>query len=452
MVERPRVIVVGGGFGGLTAAKSLARASAEVLLFDRLNYHLFQPLLYQVATAALSPANIAAPIRNVLRKNRNCHVVMAEVSGIDVAESTVTAGGERYRFDYLVLAAGAVTNYFGHDEWADVAPGLKTIDEATEIRSRALLAFEQAEIEADFEARRAALTFAIVGAGATGVEMAGALAEISRMTLRRDFREIDTADVRVILIDAVDRVLPGFHSRLSERASSDLRDMGVELMLETRVVAVGSDALIVERRGGTERIGASNIIWAAGVRASPLAGALGVETLGGGRVRVGDDLTVPGHPNVFAIGDLAHRIDPRTGVMVPGVAQAAIQMGRFAGRTITAEARAAARRVPPPHRGVFVYRDKGTMAIIGRNRAVAEIGSLRFGGMLAWLSWALIHVFSLIGFRRRTQVMLEWAWGYLTFGSSARLITGRDRLPKPVRPPPDPRLAPGRGDDASPGS
>jgi NADH dehydrogenase len=438
---RPRVVIVGGGFAGLEAAKALAGAEAELLLFDRHNHHLFQPLLYQVATAALSPGDVAAPIRSILRGQRNCRVVMAEVTDVELASSTVgVAGVARWVYDYLVLAPGAVTHYFSHPEWAAAAPGLKTVDEALDIRSRMLLSFEQAEIETDLEARRRGLTFAIVGAGPTGVEMAGALIEIARQTLRHDFRAIDTREVRVVLIDALDRVLPTFHPWSSGRARRDLERMGVELMLGTRVTRVDRQGLDVERPQGTERIDADNVIWAAGVRAHPLGARLGVETDRAGRVVVGDDLTVRGAPNVFVAGDLALRIDPRSGQPVPGVAQGAIQMGRFAGRTIAAELRELARRRRPPPRGVFVYDDLGSMATIGRYKAIAEIRGWRFGGLLAFLVWGLIHVTALIGFRRRLIVLAQWTWLYFFYTRGVRLITGDRRLPRPLVPPPDPRL------------
>jgi len=434
---RPRVVIVGGGFAGLAAAKALRKADAEVVLLDRQNHHLFQPLLYQVATAALSPGNIAAPIRRVLNRQKNTRVILARVTDVDVEAQTVTAGGPRYAYDYLIVAAGAVTNYFGHDEWRDVAPGLKTIDEALDVRSRLLLAFEQAEVEGDDEARRAALTFAIVGAGPTGVEMAGAMVEIARTTLRRDFRRIDTEAVRVILVDAMDRVLSTFAPDLSTRARADLEAMGVEVMLETRVVGVDETGLTVQRPSGTERIAANNVIWAAGVKASPCGGLLGAPMDRTGRVVVGDDLTIPDHPEVFVVGDLAHRIDPRTEALVPGVAQGGIQMGHFAGRTIAAEIAAKGTNRPTPPRSVFAYNDKGSLATIGKNRAVADIRGLRFGGILAWLAWALVHVFFLIGFRRRLLAMTEWLWMYVTGGRGVRLITGANRLPRPLKPPED---------------
>jgi NADH dehydrogenase len=440
MDSKPRVVIVGGGFGGLAAARALARADAEVLLIDKQNHHLFQPLLYQVATAALSPANIAAPIRKIVSRQRNCQVIMAEVTDIDRAARTVTIVDRRYRYDYLVLAAGVRTNYFGHDQWAGNAPGLKTVDEAIEVRCRFLVAFEQAELETDPQARRAALTFAIVGAGPTGVEMAGAIAEISRHTLRRDFRLMDTSTVRVILIDASDRVLPSFNAELSLRARRDLETLGVETMLHTLVVDVDEGGVTVERGGTKERIEANNVFWAAGVEAVAIGGKVGAEADSMGRVIVDDDLSVPGDSSVFVIGDLAHRVDPQTAEPVPGVAQGAIQMGHFAGRTIAAELVARRRGEAPPDRGVFVYKDKGMMATIGRNRAVADVKGLRFGGVLAFLAWAFVHVLSLITFRSRFSTLAEWTWMYFFYERGVRLITGERWIPRPVKPPRDPRL------------
>ena len=433
-------MIVGGGFGGLAAAHALAKAEAEVALFDRHNHHLFQPLLYQVATAALSPGNIAAPIRKILSRQKNCDVIMAEVTDVDVDARTVTVIDQPYAYDYLILAAGACTEYFGNDRWSAAAPGLKTISEAIDVRCRFLLAFEQAEIETDEAARRAALTFAIVGAGPTGVEMAGAMAEISRQTLRADFRHLDTSTVRIMLIDAADRVLPTFAPQLSQRAGRDLESLGVELLLGTTVVDVDDAGLAIEGAEGRRRIDAAQVIWAAGVRGVPLGEQLGGEIDRGGRVIVSDDLSIPGHPEVFVVGDLARRVDPLSKKPVPGVAQGAIQMGRFAGRTVAVEISARQRGKPPPERRVFVYRDRGSMATIGRNKAIAEVWGLRFGGFPAFLAWALIHILFLIGFRNRLIVMTEWIWMFLTFGRGVRLITGEDRVPKPVRPPPDPRL------------
>lgn len=432
------MVIVGGGFAGLATARALRRATAEVVVIDKQNHHLFQPLLYQVATAALSPGNIAAPIRKILRRQSNTTVVMVPVTGIDTGAQTVSLEGQPYVYDYLVLATGVETNYFGHDEWAQHAPGLKTIDEATEVRARFLLALEQAEVEQDPDAQRAALTFAIVGAGPTGVEMAAALADIVA-SVRKDFRHVDTRNARIILIDALDRVLSTFDPVLSARASTDLEDLGVELILDTRVTDVDEEGLSADTPEGSLRIEANNVIWAAGVKASSLGAALEAELDRGGRVSVGDDLTIPGHREVFVVGDLAHRIDPESGEPVPGVAQGALQMGRFAGETIASEIEARRDGRPVPKRQVFVYEDKGSMAIIGKNRAVAEIGRFRFGGISAFLIWAFIHIISLIGFRRKVIVFTEWVWQYLFHSRGVRLITGEDRLPRSVEPPPDPR-------------
>ncbi len=440
MESLPRIVIVGGGFGGLAAARALARTDAEVVLLDKRNHHLFQPLLYQVATAALSPGNIAAPIRRILARQRNCQVYLGEVTDVDLDCCTVSIGEEPYAFDYLVLAAGVQTNYFGNDAWVAHAPGLKTIEEAINVRSRFLLAFEEAEIETDPDARRSALTFAIVGAGPTGVEMAGAMAEISRHTLRSDFRHFDTDTVRVVLIDALDRVLPTFAPELSKRAARDLDHLGVELKLATRVVDVDEKGLTVQCNARVERIDAQNVIWAAGVTASALGMRTGGDLDGAGRVLVQDDLTIPGHPNVFIVGDLAHRVDPDTGAPVPGVAQGALQMGRFAGQTIAADITATARGERSPKRRVFVYKDKGSLATIGRNKAVADIAGRRFGGRLAFLVWALVHITFLIDFRRKLTTLAEWTWMYLFYERGVRLITGEGAGGRPIKAPHDPRL------------
>jgi NADH dehydrogenase len=436
---RPRVVIVGGGFAGVAAARALRRADAQVVIVDKHNHHLFQPLLYQVATAALHPGNIAAPIRGIVRNQQNCRVVMKEVEGIDLEARVVDIGRERYVYDYLVLAAGYETNYFGNDEWKKVAPGLKTIEEATDVRARFLLAFEQAELEQDQAAKRAALTFAIVGAGATGVEIAGAIAGIAD-SVREDFRSIDTRTTRIILIDFADRVLASFHPELSERAKLDLESLGVEVLLQTRVTDVDDKGLTAETPDGTVRIDANNVIWAAGVKGSPLAESLGVELDRAGRVLVEPDLSVPGYRDAFVAGDLAYNVDPETGKPVPAVAQGAIQGGKFIGQTIAREIRAVRRGEPAPERKPFRYRDKGSMAIIGRNSAVAEIGSFRFGGWFAFLLWALIHILFLIDFRRKVVVFVEWVWLFFTKGRGARLITGAGREPHVLQPPRDSRL------------
>jgi NADH dehydrogenase len=435
---KPRVAIVGGGFAGIAAARALRRADANIFLVDKHNHHLFQPLLYQVATAALHPGTIAAPIRAVVRDQKNCRVTMNQVKSIDLENRKVMLGSEPYTYDYLVLAAGLETNYFGNDEWKKYAPGLKTIDEATDVRARFLLAFEQAELEQDTAAKRAALTFAIVGAGPTGVEMAGALAEIAE-NVRKDFRSIDTRTARIILIDFADRVLGSFAEDLSDRARRDLEGLGVEVILNTRVTDVDEAGLTAETPEGTIRIDANNVFWAAGVKAAPITETLGVELDRMGRVLVEEDLSIPGYPNAYVAGDLASIIDPNTGKPVPGVAQGALQGGAFVGKAIAKEIKHAERNLPPPQRKPFVYNDKGSMAIIGRNRAVAQVGSLRFGGYFAFLLWALIHILFLVDFRRKLVVFVEWAWLYFTGGRGARLITGDDRMPKVIKPPPDVR-------------
>ena len=436
---RPRVIVVGGGFGGVAAVRALRKAEADVVLIDRQNHHLFQPLLYQVATAALSPGNIAAPIRQIFSRQDNCTVIMSEVTDLDLDGRTVTLADRRLSYDYLVLAAGVRTNYFGNATWAGHAPGLKTIDEAVDVRGRFLLAFEQAELEGDAEARQAVLTFAIVGGGPTGVEMAGAMAEISRQTLRRDFRHFDTQSARIILIELADRVLPTFPAQLSERALRDLESMGVEVRLNTKVIDMGSRGLTVTSGEDSQCIAAYNIVWAAGVRAVGLAERVGTPADTAGRLEVGDDLTLPGHPEVFVVGDLASRIDPKTDRPIPGVAPAAMQMGRFAGKIIGAELKAGSQAKAPPQRKVFTYVDKGNLATIGRNRAVADIRGRRFGGILAFLLWAFVHVLFLIDFRRKFTTFLEWVWTYFFYERGVRLITGKGRTPRPLQPVPEPR-------------
>ncbi len=442
--DAPRVAIIGGGFGGIAAAKALKDVRAEVTLIDRHNHHLFQPLLYQVATAALSPGNIAAPIRKMVRRQENCEVIMAAATSVDLESQVVHLEGEPYSFDYLVLATGAETNYFGKDQWAAHAPGMKTIDEAINVRSRFLLAFEQAELEQDEAAQRAALTFAIVGAGPTGVETAGALAEIVE-SVRKDFRHIDTTTSRIILLDAAERILMAFDPELSAKAQKTVESLGVEVMLKAMVTDVDDTGLTANTPDGEVRIDANNVIWAAGVKATPIGASLGVELDRAGRVIVNDDLTVPGHPNVFVVGDLAHKIDPVSQKPVPGVAQGALQMGEYAGKVIAAELRSIAHAQPSPERRPFIYKDKGEMAIIGRNRAVAQVGSFKFSGYFAFMLWACIHIFFLIGFRRKLTTFIEWIWSYFFGTRGVRLITGDKRLPRPVQPPPDPRNSwPGR--------
>jgi NADH dehydrogenase len=416
-LAKARVVIVGGGFAGLEAAKALARAGAdvEVVLVDQRNHHLFQPLLYQVATASLSPADISAPIRKVLRHQRNCQVVMAKVLSVDVGQRRVVIEGGQIPYDYLVLAAGATHSYFGHDDWAKVAPGLKSVEDATELRRRILLAFEDAEYEPDEAARRSALTFAIVGGGPTGVELAGAIKEIAGQTIPRDYRHIDTRTTRVILFEGEDHLLPTFAPVLGRKAKDSLEQLGVEVRLKQRVSDVTADGVKV----GDEAIAARNVFWAAGVTANAIGATLGAPCDRAGRVIVGPNLSIPGHPEVFVVGDLAAAKSADTGEPVPGMAQGAIQMGRYAGHQIAAELAGKAAPRPP-----FVYKDKGMMAVIGRSRAVAQIGRWKLGGLVAWLIWGGVHIAFLIGFRNRVAVMFSWFWNWLTNARDARLITG----------------------------
>jgi NADH dehydrogenase len=415
-----RVVIVGGGFAGLYAARGLASAPVQVTVADRRNHHLFQPLLYQVATGSLAAGEIAPALRSILRRQRNATVLLAEVDALDLANRTVRALGYDGRehvlaYDTLVLAAGADTNYFGHDEWAADAPGLKSIEDAVEIRRRILGAFEAAELEDDPEAQAAWMRFVVVGAGPTGVELAGQIAELAHETLRGDYHRIDTAAARVLLVDAGPHVLAGFPAQLGQRAARDLRSLGIELRLQAPVSDVDAEGVTL----GHERLAARTVIWAAGVRASHLAQLVADETGRpldrGGRLEVGNDLTLPGHPEVFVLGDMA-RLDG-----VPGVAPAAMQMGRHAAALIFA--RVTATPVPPP----FRYRDRGLLATIGRNRAVGEIRRLRFHGFPAWALWLAVHLTYLVGFQNRLLVFVRWAFSYLTRGRGARLITGTGR-------------------------
>jgi NADH dehydrogenase len=412
----PRVVIVGGGFGGLQAAKALGDAPVQLTLVDRRNHHLFQPLLYQVAMAVLSPADIAQPIRSVLRDKPNVEVVLGEVTAIDPDAGVVMVDGDRLPFDYLILAAGASHAYFGHDEWEPLAPGLKSLEDALDIRRRILLAFEEAEHEPDPERRKALMTFVIVGAGPTGVEMAGAIAEIANHTLARDFRHIDTRDARIILVEASRRMLAAFPDRLSRYALGDLRRLGVEVLLGRPVTMIEPGKVTIDQ----EVVPAETIIWAAGVKASPLGQSLGVELDRAGRVFVNPDLSIPGHPNIFVIGDMASLADFK-GRALPGVAQVAMQEGTWAARNIQ-------RLIAGKTTRAFHYRDLGNMATIGRNSAIADIRGLQLKGYIAWLVWALVHIMNLIGFRNRVLVALQWLWGYVSFQRGARLITGSTNL------------------------
>jgi NADH dehydrogenase len=417
----PRVFIVGGGFAGLAAAKALAGAPVALTIVDRRNHHVFQPLLYQVATASLSPADISAPIRSVVRGQENCEVVLAEIFGVDLPGRRLLLANGHVVFDYLVLAAGATHAYFGHDDWAPIAPGLKSLEDATVLRRRILLAFETAEYEGSDDARRAVLTFGIVGAGPTGVELAGAIKEIAGKTIPQDYKHIDTRTTRVILFEGGDRVLPPFTPELSARAQRDLERMGVEVRLNSTVTNVTPAGLYI----GEEFIPVRNVFWAAGVKAAPLGASLGVPLDRAGRVIVGPDLTIPGHPEVFVTGDMAAAKSADTGKPVPGVAQGGLQMGHYAGRTIAGEVSG---RSTPADRKPFVYHDKGSMAVIGKAKAVAQIGRFHFGGFPAWLVWGGIHIAFLIGFRNRMQVLVSWFWNWLLNARDARLITGDARL------------------------
>lgn len=426
--DRPVVVIVGGGFAGLACARALGRSEVDVVLVDRRNHHLFQPLLYQVATAALSPANIAAPIRRIMRRQRNCTVVMGEVESIDAGARTIRIGGNGRPYDYLVLACGMTHNYFGHDEWRNVAPGLKSVDDALEIRQRVLLAFEAAEVENDDAARRAHLTFVIVGAGPTGVELAGAIAEIATQSIPRDFRRVDTRLAKVVLVEGADRVLPTFHEESSARAKRDLEKLGVEVVLGQMASAIDEAGVTIGKGDDARRIESRCVLWAAGLKAESVLDCLDVAKDRMGRVEVDEDLSAPGHREVFVVGDLMAHKDPESGQATPGVAQAAMQSGRYVGALIAAEVGGGSRGAVGP----FRYKDKGSMATIGRARAVAEIGSWRFGGFVAWVLWSVVHVSFLIGFRNKLMALIEWSWLYLSWSRGARLITGGRAQPHPA--------------------
>lgn len=444
-VRCPTVLIVGGGFGGLATAKALAKTEVDVAVLDRRNHHVFQPLLYQVATASLSPADISAPIRSPLRKQKNVDVALAEVTGVDLAAQKLLVRGGRAHYDYLVLAAGVTHDYFGNDAWAAHAPGLKSLPDATEVRRRMLLAFESAEHEADVASRRAALTFVVVGGGATGVELSGAIMEIASKTLPEEFRNIDTSTTRVILVEGQDRVLSSFPEAASARAKADLERLGVEVRLNTYVTEVREDGVLV----GDETIAAHNVFWAAGVKASELGETLDVPLDRAGRVLVEPDCSVPGHPNVFVIGDMASLTPEGSETPVPGVAQGAIQMGDHVGQIIAREVAGTA----PSTRPAFSYNDRGSMAIIGKNRAVAVIGGRWFGGFFAWLLWAIVHIAFLVGFRNRMRVLLGWFFQWLSGSRDARLIVGdatpRVRLPQAPGFEPDPETFPMASGEAS---
>ena len=416
MKALPHVVIVGGGFGGLWATRALASAPVRITLVDRGNHHLFQPLLYQVATAGLSAPDIAAPLRHILRKQKNVEVRMATVTGIDAdAKRIELDDGTTLDFDYLLLASGATHAYFGNDQWAEHAPGLKTLDDALDLRRKLLLAFERAEAATDPAEREAWLNFAIVGGGPTGVELAGTLAEIARHTLKDEFRNIDPSKARVRLIEAGPRVLASFPDALSEQAKRQLEKLGVEVSLGAPVKEITAHGY----RLGDTFVPAKTVVWAAGVAASPLGAMLGVPLDRAGRVQVAPDLSVPGHPHVFVAGDLASLVQAN-GKPVPGVAPAAKQMGRLVARNIRA-------RLAGGATSAFAYMDYGNLATIGRMAAVVDLGKLKFSGLLAWWFWLVMHVFFLIGFRNRLVVLLNWCWAYWSYQRAARIILGRDR-------------------------
>jgi NADH dehydrogenase len=409
----PHVVIIGGGFGGLSAAKRLRGAPVDVTILDRRNHHVFQPLLYQVAMAVLSPGDIASPIRWILRHQRNAEVLLGDVSGIDPVGKTVRlTDGASFSYDYLIVAAGATHAYFGHDDWLPYAPGLKTLEDALEMRRRVLMAFEKAERESDAVRRIRLLTFVIVGGGPTGVELAGALAEIARQSLAKDFRHFDPSSSKIILLEGGPAILPPFPEPLRDAARRDLTRLGVDVRTGALVTRIGPGVVEI----GESRIEAETILWAAGVAASPLGASLGVPLDRAGRVLVQPDLTIPGHPDVFVIGDLAS-LAGSAGRPLPGVAQVAIQMGAHASHNIL-------RAVEGQPLRAFRYRDLGDMATIGRASAVADFGWLQLKGWIGWLAWLFVHLMNLVGFRNRIVVLVQWAWSYFSYQRAIRLITG----------------------------
>ncbi len=427
MSHEHHVVIIGGGFAGLSAAKALRRAPVRVTLVDRRNFHLFQPLLYQVATGGLSPANISAPLRAVLKRQANARVLLAEVRDIDPDERRIVLDEGELAFDTLIVAAGSRHHYFGHEGWEPLAPGLKSVEDATEIRRRVLLAFERAERERGRSPARlrAHLTFVVVGGGPTGVELAGALAEIARHTLRGDFRAIDPTTAQIVLVEAGGRILPDYPERLSARARDTLAELGVKVATECMVTGVEPERVVVQRRGRAIRMPAHTVLWAAGNKASPLgrilAAKAGAELDSIGRVVVAPDLSLPGRPEILVLGDMAH-CDGQDGEPLPGVAPVAVQQGTYAAKLVKA-------RLAGGTKEPFRYRNLGTMATIGRAAAVADIGPLHFSGLPAWLTWLFVHLMKLVAFENRLLVLLQWMWSYLTWNRSARLITG----PSPFR-------------------
>ncbi len=431
----PHVVIVGGGFGGLELAKRLKRAPVRVTLVDRNNYHLFQPLLYQVATGGLSPANIAMPLRSILRRHTNCNVVLAEVTDVDVARKHLVLADGELGYDYLVVAAGGTHSYFGNDQWEAHAPGLKSIHDATRIRSRIYAAFEAAERETDPETRRQLMTFVVIGAGPTGVELAGALSEIAKHTLKYDFRHINPADAKIMIVEAGEHVLSSYPVALCEKAEQTIRALGIEVHTKSKVTDITNDHVCISTAQGEKIVPTRTVLWAAGVKANPLgvkiAAACGVVPDRAGRVPVGPRLTVGAFDNIFVIGDLAFCLDVN-GKPLPGVAPVAMQQGKFVAKLICGLCNGKPTTEP------FVYRDPGTMATIGRAAAVAQVGKLKMVGLLAWVLWLVIHLMQIVQFQNRLLILSQWGWNYLTFNRSARLITGDEpaiMVPHPADPP-----------------
>lgn len=421
----PHVVIIGGGFGGLETARNLRKAKVQVTLVDRHNYHLFQPLLYQVATGGLSPANIATPLRSIFRRQSNCEVLLAEVRDFDLKENRLVLADGELKYDRLVIAAGATHSYFGHEEWASFAPGLKTLQDATAIRRKVFLAFEAAERERDPKVREQMMTFVVVGGGPTGVELAGALSEIARHTIRNDFRHIHPEDARIVIVEAAEHVLAHYPEDLCQRAARTIRDLGIEIHTKTRVTGITEDEVCLSSEEGDQVIGTQTVLWAAGVHGSPLgsrlASACGVETDRAGRVHVTSMMNVEGHDGIFVIGDLANCTDGN-GVRMPGLAPVAIQQGQYVAKRIRASI--SGTQVDEP----FVYRDRGTMATIGGAKAVVQVGNRESVGFIAWLMWLVVHLLQIVQFQNRLLILCQWAWNYLTFSRSARIITGDERV------------------------
>jgi NADH:quinone reductase (non-electrogenic) len=424
--KNPHIVILGGGFGGLNLAKSLRNADAQITLIDRQNHHLFQPLLYQVATASLSSVEIAKPLRSILSDQENLAVYLGKVEAIDLKTRTIILSDRNVIYDYVIIALGGVTSYFGHPEWAEHAPGLKSINDALRIRREILFAFEKAELSSDAEEVKKLMTIIIVGGGPTGVELAGACKELGRFVMRHDFRKIDPTKVRVILIEAADRILMHLPRDLSTSAQRQLEDIGVEVRLNTMVKDIKGETVVVshkEKPDALETLGAATIVWAAGVGANPITRTLGVDIDRAGRIKVNPDLSIPGFPEAFAIGDIAFILN-KDGTPVPGVSPAAIQMGQFVAKTIETELADPAMR--PDQRDPFKYWDKGTMATIGHSRAVAMIGGVKFSGFLAWLAWLGVHILFLVGFTNKLTVVIRWVWAFFTRRQGARVITAHD--------------------------